>query len=32
MSYFNMVAHDPPTIMVSIQAGSKKHADGMKGG
>jgi len=31
MSYFNMVSHDPPTIMVSIQTGSKKYEDGTKG-
>ena len=31
MSYFNMVSHDPPTIVVSVQGGSKKHADGFKG-
>ncbi|KAK1927731.1 hypothetical protein DB88DRAFT_45866 [Papiliotrema laurentii] len=30
MSYFNMVSHDPPTIVVSVQGGSKKHADGFK--
>lgn len=29
MSYFNMVAHDPPTIMVSVQT-STKNADGYK--
>lgn len=29
MSYFNMVAHNPPTIMVSIQA-SAKSANGLK--
>ncbi|ORY24679.1 hypothetical protein BCR39DRAFT_546139 [Naematelia encephala] len=29
MSYFNVVSHDPPTIMISVQAG-KKHSDGLK--
>jgi flavin reductase (DIM6/NTAB) family NADH-FMN oxidoreductase RutF len=31
MSYFNMVAHNPPTIMISIQA-SAKNSNGLKGG
>jgi len=30
MSYFNAVAHDPPTVMISVGA-NKKHPDGMKG-
>jgi hypothetical protein len=30
MSYFNMVSHNPPAIMVSIQC-AKKNPDGMKG-
>lgn len=30
MSYFNMVAHDPPTIMVSVQTSPSKNADGLK--
>ena len=30
MSYFNVVAHDPPTVMVSVQA-NKAHSDGLKG-
>jgi hypothetical protein len=31
MSYFNMVSHNPPTIMVSIQS-DPKSPDGLKGG
>ena len=30
MSYFNAIAHDPPTVVVSVQA-NKKHSDGFKG-
>jgi flavin reductase (DIM6/NTAB) family NADH-FMN oxidoreductase RutF len=30
MSYFNMVAHNPPTIMVSIQS-NPKAPNGLKG-
>ncbi|CAD6574038.1 MAG: hypothetical protein TREMPRED_000996 [Tremellales sp. Tagirdzhanova-0007] len=29
MSYFNAIAHDPPTVVVSVQA-NKKHSDGFK--
>lgn len=29
MSYFNMVSHAPPTIMISIQS-SPKNANGLK--
>ena len=31
MSYFNMVSHNPPTIMIGIQA-SSIHPSGLKGG
>ena len=31
MSYFNMVSHNPPTIMVSVMA-SATNSNGMKGG
>ena len=30
MSYFNMVSHNPPAIMVSIQC-ANKNPDGLKG-
>lgn len=30
MSYFTVVAHDPPAVMISVQAG-KNHSDGLKG-
>ena len=30
MSYFNMVSHNPPTIMIGIQA-SSIHPSGLKG-
>jgi flavin reductase (DIM6/NTAB) family NADH-FMN oxidoreductase RutF len=30
MSYFNMVSHFPPTIMISIQSSPGKTASGIK--
>ena len=31
MSYFNAVCHDPPTLMIAVQAQSDKYPDGLKG-